>query len=164
MVEGSWFESGHVKISFFKGRGRHLHFFLLLPNDTGAPCLGGIHIEPSLKLTKVQCTETWVSPRLRPYQPTRAAGGESDSDTERRRPVGQETLNEGCFKLHVTVPVNRDTCWKNIMIIEPLRYCYCRTSVLSRPGPAHRDRVRGRRRRQQPLGFAVVQAASCPPI
>ena len=40
--EGSRFEPGRVKISFFKGHGRHLHFFLLLPNDTGAPCLGGI--------------------------------------------------------------------------------------------------------------------------
>ena len=46
--EGSRFEPGHVKISFFKGHGRHVHFFLLLPNDTGAPCLGGIHIVHSL--------------------------------------------------------------------------------------------------------------------
>ena len=53
---------GLVKSSFFKGHGRHVHFFLLLPNDTGAPCLGGIHIVHSLKLTNVQCTETWVSP------------------------------------------------------------------------------------------------------
>ena len=68
--EGSWFEPGHVKISFFKGHGRHVHFFLLLPNDTGAPCLGGIHIVHSLKLTNVQCTETWVSPRPRVYEST----------------------------------------------------------------------------------------------
>ena len=58
-----------MKSSFFKGHGRLVHFILLLPNDTGAPCLGGIHIEPSLKLTKVQCTETWVSPRLRTPRP-----------------------------------------------------------------------------------------------
>ena len=46
--EGSRFEPGHVKSSFFKGHGRHAHFFLLLPNDTGAPCLGGIHLGASL--------------------------------------------------------------------------------------------------------------------
>ena len=46
--EGSRFEPGYVKGSFFKGHGRHVHFFLLLPNDTGAPCLGGIHSATSL--------------------------------------------------------------------------------------------------------------------
>ena len=46
--EGSRFEPGHVKSSFFNGHGRHVHFFLLLPNDTGAPCLGGIHLATSL--------------------------------------------------------------------------------------------------------------------
>ena len=46
--EGSQFEPGHVKISFFKGHCRHVHFVLLLPNDTGAPCLGGIHSGSSL--------------------------------------------------------------------------------------------------------------------
>ena len=46
--EGSRFEPGHVKSSFFKAHGRHVHFFLLRPNDTGAPCLGGIHSGPSL--------------------------------------------------------------------------------------------------------------------
>ena len=74
--EGSRFEPGHVNSRFFKGRGRHLHFFLLLPNDTGAPCLGGIHIEPSFKLTKVQCTETWVSPRLRAVPAVTAHAGQ----------------------------------------------------------------------------------------
>ena len=46
--EGSRFEPGHVKSRFFTGRGRPVHFFLLLPNDTGAPCLGGIHSVASL--------------------------------------------------------------------------------------------------------------------
>ena len=40
-LEGSRFKPGHVNSRFFKGRGRPVHFFLLLPNDTGAPCLGG---------------------------------------------------------------------------------------------------------------------------
>ena len=39
---------GLVKSSFFKGDGRHVHFFLHLPNDTGGPCLGGIHSVHSL--------------------------------------------------------------------------------------------------------------------
>ena len=46
--EGSLFEPGHVKSSFFKGHGRHVPFVLLLSNDTGAPCLGGIHSVLSL--------------------------------------------------------------------------------------------------------------------
>ena len=46
--EGSRFEPGRIKSIFFKGHGRHVHIFLLLPNDTGAPCLGGIHSGDSL--------------------------------------------------------------------------------------------------------------------
>ena len=44
--EGSRFEAGHIKSSFFKGRGRQVPFFLR--DDTGAPCLGGIHSGGSL--------------------------------------------------------------------------------------------------------------------
>ena len=48
---------------FFQGTWQARAF--LFASDTGAPCLGGIHIVHSLKLTNVQCTETWVLPRPR---------------------------------------------------------------------------------------------------
>jgi hypothetical protein len=38
-VEDSGFESHDSKSDFFMGRDRNVNIFLLLPNDTSAPCL-----------------------------------------------------------------------------------------------------------------------------
>jgi hypothetical protein len=49
-----WFksDSDDGKRIFFQRRGRHVHFFLLFPNDTSAPCLGAAHSVTSLTSKK----------------------------------------------------------------------------------------------------------------
>jgi hypothetical protein len=52
-----------VKVIFFTGHDKQMNFFLLLPNDTRAPCLRAAHSGPSLTLTKALSfsTNTWTS-------------------------------------------------------------------------------------------------------
>jgi hypothetical protein len=42
----AWFETDDSKSGLIRGPVSHVFFFLLLPNDTSAPCLGGNRSAP----------------------------------------------------------------------------------------------------------------------